>query len=327
MGDIETEKASTSESESSENTDTEPKKDQKPSGPIRYPSDLGQGAGKTYVRFATIDRMDVDKPMTPIYLYAPPGLAISDGVGYHALDMGSIGGLFENFQEGSAGADKTWLDGLRATMNEADVKALGKLSLGALGKGIGQRWLMKEGIARNPFTVQQFSGVQPRSFGFSFKLVAENSKQADTLKHIENTFRKFLYPSVGASDMQLKYPPYWKIEFYNGEKRNKHLPFINLSYLQSMSATYNQSSNAFHKDGRPLEVDIALTFQESKNMSREDLYDKDSLEYTYDYVGSVQGTEIGDAAAEGVTDVGGGLLDNVKDFLGNPMMSGPWNWR
>jgi len=318
MGDIETEKASTSESESSENTDTEPKKDQKPSGPIRYPSDLGQGAGKTYVRFATIDRMDVDKPMTPIYLYAPPGLAISDGVGYHALDMGSIGGLFENFQEGSAGADKTWLDGLRATMNEADVKALGKLSLGALGKGIGQRWLMKEGIARNPFTVQQFSGVQPRSFGFSFKLVAENSKQADTLKHIENTFRKFLYPSVGASDMQLKYPPYWKIEFYNGEKRNKHLPFINLSYLQSMSATYNQSSNAFHKDGRPLEVDIALTFQESKNMTREDLYDKDSLEYTYNYVGSVQATEVGDTVAETAKNVGGGIVDEFKALAGGP---------
>jgi len=316
MGDIETEKASTSESESDKST--EPKKDQEPSI-LRYPSDLGQGAGKTYVRFATIDRMDVDKPMTPIYLYAPPGLAVSDGVGYHALDMGSIGGLVEHYQEASAGADKTIMDGLKGTINKADAVALFQVhALGSLGKGIGQRWLMKEGIARNPFTVQQFSGVQPRSFGFSFKLVAENSKQADTLKHIENTFRKFLYPSVGASDMQLKYPPYWKIEFYNGEKRNKHLPFINLSYLQSMSATYNQSSNAFHKDGRPLEVDIALTFQESKNMSREDLYDKDSLEYTYNYVGSVQATEVGDTVAKTAKDVGGGIVDEFKALAGGP---------
>jgi len=301
MSEIETAASTTkSESESGGDESTDSKKAQEPSGPLRYPSDLGQGAGKTYVRFATVDRMDVDKPMTPIYLYAPPGLAVSDGVGYHALDMGSIGGLVENFQEASAGADKTWLDGLRGIMNEADAKALGKLSLGALGKGVGQRWLMKEGIARNPFSVQQFSGVTPRSFGFSFKLVAENSDQATTLKHIENTFRKFLYPSVGASDMQLKYPPYWKIEFYNGENKNLHLPFINLSYLQSMTATYNQSSNAFHKDGRPLEVDMSLTFQESKNMTREDLYDQDSLEYTYDYVGSVQGTAIGDAVADKV---------------------------
>ena len=307
MSEIET-AASTTESESDKSTDS--KKAQEPSGPLRYPSDLGQGAGKTYVRFATVDRLDVDKVMRSIYLYAPPGLAVSDGVGYHALDMGSIGGLIENFQEASAGADKNFWDGMKGIMNVADAKALGKLSLGALGKGIGQRVLMKEGIARNPFSVQQFSGVTARSFGFSFKLVAQNETEAGTLKNIENTFRKFLYPSVGASDMQLKYPPYWKIEFYNGDQRNKHLPFINLSYLQSMSATYNQSSNAFHKDGRPLEVDISLTFQESKNMTREDLYDQDSLEYTYDYVGSVQGTAIGDAVADKVGTATGGTGSN-----------------
>jgi hypothetical protein len=229
--------------------------------------------------------------------------------------MGSIGGLFENFQEGYHGADKTFWDGVFGSMSGADAAALSKLGLGVLGKGIGQRILMKQGIARNPFSVQQFSGVTPRSFGFSFKLVAENKKQADTLKYIENTFRKFLYPSIGASDMQLKYPPYWKIEFYNGENRNKHLPFINLSYLQSMTATYNQSSNAFHKDGRPLEVDMSLTFQESKNMSREDLYDKDSLEYTYDYVGSVQGVEtedIVDSAVEYLDQ----YLNDLKDLAG-----------
>ena len=82
-----------------------------------------------------------------------------------------------------------------------------------------------------------------------------------------------------------------------------------------MTATYNQSSNAFHKDGRPLEVDMSLTFQESKNMSREDLYDKDSLEYTYDYVGSVQGVETEDIVDSAIK-TGTGILNDLKDLAG-----------
>jgi len=271
----------------------------KPDTFLKYPSDLGkEGSSKTYIRFHIKDRLDLQNSIKSIYLYAPPGLSVADGVGYHQLDMGSIGGLVENFEDQRAGG-KGFIDSLMGSANTADLKALGSLSMENIGKGFGQRMLMKAGIARNPFSVQQFSGVVARSFNFTFKLVAESHDQGKVLKLIENTFRKYLYPSIGESNMQLKYPPYWQIEFYRGAEKNTHLPFINLSFLQSMTATYNSSTNAFHKDGRPLEVDISLTFTESKNMTREDLYDGE--EYSYDYTPGVAATDVDAVIDAGTT--------------------------
>jgi hypothetical protein len=74
-----------------------------------------------------------------------------------------------------------------------------------------------------------------------------------------------------------------------GAEENKFLPFIQLSYLQSFTATYNASGNVFHPDGAPTEIDMALTFVEAKALTREDLYgnrgdnvDYESTDYTYE---------------------------------------------
>lgn len=53
---------------------------------------------------------------------------------------------------------------------------------------------------------------------------------------------------------------------------NKYMPFIQYSYLLNMTATFNSATNLFHKTGAPVELDLALTFQESKALKREDLY-------------------------------------------------------
>jgi hypothetical protein len=154
------------------------------------------------------------------------------------------------------------------------------------------------------------AGVQQRTFGFTFKLVAQSESEALEIKAIENTFRKFLYPKLAKSPILFKYPPYWQIEFLKGDKPNTHLPFINLCFLESMNATYNSSTNVFHPDGSPVEVDIQLTYKEAKNLTREDLYkDVDSYqdaEYHYDYhKGAIKGTKDSMEVAEGVTQGGG----------------------
>jgi hypothetical protein len=85
-----------------------------------------------------------------------------------------------------------------------------------------------------------------------------------------------------------------------------------------MTATYNQSTNAFHEDGRPLEVDISLAFIESKNMTREDLYtnnDYNDAEYTYNYVGSSEIIDT-DEIADKVTDTAGTVINVVEGALG-----------
>ena len=42
-----------------------------------------------------------------------------------------------------------------------------------------------------------------------------------------------------------------------------------------MQTTYNSTTNAFHDKGQPVEIDIALTFQEVKALTREDLHEEE----------------------------------------------------
>jgi hypothetical protein len=270
-------------------SDSEDKKPSEPAGPLRYPIDIGESSNtRTCVRFSIRDRTDVKNDKKSIWLYAPPGLSTADGVAYGQLDLGVLSGVAQQIQ------DKGFVETITDANNVE--------SLGVEGASFGPdflkgRALMVTGNAANPFSVQQLAGTQPRSFTFTFKLVAHNSKESKTCRSIENTFRKFMYPKMAESKLHLKYPPYFKIEFWNGEgddkntaNRNVHLPFINLCLLQSMTATYNQSSNVYHTDGRPVEVDVSLSFIESRNMTRDDLYtdvgNVDSTDYTYDYNGS-----------------------------------------
>jgi hypothetical protein len=53
------------------------------------------------------------------------------------------------------------------------------------------------------------------------------------------------------------------------------MPTIKECYLLSLNTTYNSTSNAFHDKGQPVEVDIAVTFQEVKALTRGDLYEEE----------------------------------------------------
>ena len=71
----------------------------------------------------------------------------------------------------------------------------------------------------------------------------------------------------------LQYPPTFKIRMYtSGSEESKFLPFIQDCYLVNATTSYNETANIFHADGAPVETSIALSFQETKNLTRDDLY-------------------------------------------------------
>ena len=50
------------------------------------------------------------------------------------------------------------------------------------------------------------------------------------------------------------------------------MPQIMDCHLTNLSVTYNGTTNAFHKDGAPVETDLSMTFQEARAIVRQDLY-------------------------------------------------------
>ena len=249
---------------------------------LRYPLDLDQDS-LNYIRFEIVDRA-TQLDQKSIYLYTPPGFSVPDGATYNQADLGIVGGATEAAAETASGERE-----IGSAQNAKDLA--GAVIQKAISKGgtIGQAALIQGGQASNPYTNVAFQGTVLRSFNFPFKLVAESEDEAEQVRLIENTFRKFLYPDVGDTEFLLKYPPLFKIEFVTkvGDDmlRNKFMPFINYCYLLNMTTTFNESTNIFHTSGQPTEVSLSLTFQESKAMIRKDLYaDPDNFN-TADYHG------------------------------------------
>jgi hypothetical protein len=57
----------------------------------------------------------------------------------------------------------------------------------------------------------------------------------------------------------------------SGNRENKNLIKFGRAYLTAINVNYNQTSPTFYEDGMPSEIDLSLTFQETKAISREDI--------------------------------------------------------
>jgi len=250
---------------------------------LKFPSDLGRYAeqGHAHMRIEIEERVG-DTTIRPycIHTYIPLGITVGDGQTYSNLDKGIMGKGIDIVRskmglggEGSTGFTKQDLVvGGAETLGRfaSDVDAFfGGFTNAESARRIG---LLEAGVALNPNTVVAYDAPSIRTFNFTFKFVAESAEEAETAKEIINVFRNYMYPErVGV--LALQYPAKFHIKFYAGEDENLHMPIIMPCYLQNLETTYNATGNTFHRDGAPIELDMALTLTETKTLVRQDLYD------------------------------------------------------
>lgn len=247
---------------------------------LAFPSTLGESVtkGGNHVSFEIIGKdsaIDVNK----IHLYIPTGFALGDGANFGSIDLGVINAAKDMIDKDDKGKN--------SNVGELEATAIGSALLNKMGIGgdlnAAGAAAVKAGVAINPQTTLTYEGSNIRQFELSFQLVASSAKEAETIRTIEHTFRKYMY-AKREGDFALKYPPLFRVKFMKGKKVNKFLPFLIDSYLTSMNTTYNSDGNMYHKDGAPTDVTISLSFQEQKQLTRDDLYeDGSSLNQRFDY--------------------------------------------
>lgn len=248
-------------------TENKGKEEKKTSRTFTFPSKLRTEAdnGHPCVQF-NIQQPANATELVNIFLYQPTGIAVSDGASYTDLEMGLLGA-------GLGVADGTKLTG-------ADAIAAGLLGrdaiTGAVGIDVGKTGAigaLKQGIAANPYTRVAFEGTSVRTFEFNFKLIPESAEETEKAKQIERTFRKFLYPEAAGS-IALAYPPLFIIKFFVKGEENPYMPTIKPAYLTSLTTTFNETANAVFKGtGAPIEIGLALSFKEERQLVRQDLYE------------------------------------------------------
>ena len=230
---------------------------------------------------------------TSFHFPIPQNLSFSDGMDFGTFDNDIItSALTDGFNKifDTTSSQDFSAEGLGNILNKASelggdaLKYLGDLSKSdegtTLAKMISAKYIDQiEGssrfapalansasIAFNPNTTLHFKSPKIRTFTFSFKMVANNSSQAQDITNMLGLFEKYMYPTT-QGDFFLTYPEKFNISFYNTNNstiENSHIPKIEECFLIDMKRTFNESSNIFHGDGSPMDSTLVMTFRETK---------------------------------------------------------------
>ena len=219
-----------------------------------------------------------------VKLYLPAGLAYRDTVNYDNMDIGGLGAAAEQAVMKGGSVVKSLFEGGKQTIGAAMKGAAGgdtaKLAMIKLSAGlpdeIGGALRSAGQVTTNPNTRVLFKSVNLREFSFAFKFISTSPKEAEEVKSIINFFREELYPTTinagiaGASvSIGYRFPLKFKIEpmYKNKPIATKIKP----CYLRDVSVTYNPTQASMFRDGNFQEIDMTLSFQETRTLQRSDI--------------------------------------------------------
>ena len=233
----------------------------------------------------------VESTLGSVNLYMPAGLQINDNLSYDNVDTG-LGGMAVNagksYQNAAASGEflKQVARDLPAVGDRfvSQILANASQNKGIIGGAAGQV-LINRGEVVNPHTQMLFRSPALRQFNFVFKMMARSRAEAKVIKDIVQFFREAAYPSLGNRKLEIddkgkktqldmatyRFPDVFEIQYLSKHKPNNNLIKFGHAYITAVTVGYNPTSPTFFEDGMPSEVDLSLTFQETKALSREDI--------------------------------------------------------
>jgi len=236
-----------------------------------------------------------DNPLDQyIKLYLPVSYSVRDSLTYGDVELGVSGavalGAINSGKSAVGALAQGLMSGLKSLGDFASGAPTGDLaSLAAvrvMSKApteIGSAVSIAAAVTVNPNKRAMFKGVNMREFQFQFKFLPKSKAEADMVEKIIKKFRYHAYPEAievaGDISLGFKYPELFNIEIKYYGRNVEGTDGVNVGtkmkycYLRSVSTNYNPSTMAFHEDGKPVEIDVALDFMEERTLSRKDIED------------------------------------------------------
>ena len=259
------------------------------SGRVIFPAEMEQVFdSRPMINFSCKASKDLDD-RCGIFLPCPPGINFTDAGSYSSMDLGMIGGAAElaggavkairekglkKATSDAMAAGKAKIDSLVQKVGSASAQSIGETSMQVLGAVGGEGHSFDAKQVANPRQNTKFDANSLRTFQFSFKMIARTAEESKRVQQIHTLFRYGIYADeITPGAFLLKYPPTWVVRFMVGGEENPFIPKILRCYLTSVTSTFNSTGNTWRVDGAPLEVDIALSFQETRVLTRKDIED------------------------------------------------------
>jgi hypothetical protein len=247
---------------------------------LKYePRQIGTGAQYQSGNLAGVgDRSKKRISLGTVVLPVPAGISEINGVqwGQDTMDPGQL--LLANIalagiQKGLSGASDV-VGGAAAGaagQGNQDVKNAVATSFAEAASGVGGLLSRTQGAIINPNMELLFQGPTLRPFNFSFKMSARNSAEAKAIIQIIRFFKQGMSPQKSQSNLFLKTPHTFKIQYMYGSKEHPYIGQIKECGLQNFTVNYTPEAQyaTFH-DGPMVSYEIQMTFQELEPVFNED---------------------------------------------------------
>ena len=224
-----------------------------------------------------------------IALYMPNGMKADYAVSYKSSELGMAGVVAPDLA-GVSNADQL-ISTLKAAGTGAAIRdtIADALAVGATTKVAGfLSGADVEGAARkilgkaiNPALEAIFTGVDLRSFNFSFRFTPRNEDEFRTVDAIIKTFKFHMHPErVPGQNIgrHLIFPSEFDLQFMFGGAENIWLPFASSCVLEKFEVNYGSNGESQFirpidtggtKSPPPNEINVNMSFKETEIMTKE----------------------------------------------------------
>lgn len=121
-----------------------------------------------------------------------------------------------------------------------------------------------QGLAVNPKMQLLFEGIDFRSYQLAFTFTPYSKEEAQAVKNIVTTFKKYSLPKItkSAAGMFFVIPATFNLKFlYNGAE-NKNISKVAESVIENINVDYAPNGWAAHSDGAPVQTTLTIDFKE-----------------------------------------------------------------
>ena len=189
-----------------------------------------------------------------------------------AIAAGAYAGITEGF---GAGLKSLGESAETASSDETTKKGIASyFTAAAMGGDQAAILSRAEGSVINPNMELLFQGPSLRPFNFTFKMSARNSKEAQTIIKILNFFKRGMSPIKSTSNLFLKSPNTFRIQYIHRPLGNKDHPYIGKikeCALQSFTVNYTpEGQYATFRDGVLVSYEMTMQFQELEPVFNDD---------------------------------------------------------
>ena len=224
-----------------------------------------------------------------VTLYLPVNLGFKDEAQYSEFDMGirgtaalsaaggagQLGGMSGKVFADLGKAGSSFLSGLIGDLapNSKDLAQLAAVEIAKARPFLPSEAVSAAtGITINPNSRVIFRNVGIRKWDLNFKLVPKNPSEANDIHEIIKWFRTELYPEkfgIGDAMYGFKFPN--KLDVTIGTGGGWTPPKIKPVYLTNVMTNFNSTSMAMFENGKPVEVDLNISFTEAATLERKDI--------------------------------------------------------